>query len=122
LAADAEASVAAASPPIGSLLTATRSFSLIQFVSSRRHRQQHRALQRRLQAKIAGSPSPYRFPVEAQRALPGIRSYADSMAAAVSGALLLLPESMPETHGHQGHRALVLCSAEHGFVAVLTKD
>jgi F-type H+-transporting ATPase subunit gamma len=53
---------------------------------------------------------------EAQRALPGIRSYADSMAAAVSGALLLLPEPMPETYGHRGHRALVLCSAEHGFV------
>ena len=59
---------------------------------------------------------------EAQRALPGIRSYADSMAAAIRGALLLVPEPMPETHEHRGHRALILCTAEHGFVGGLTKD
>jgi F-type H+-transporting ATPase subunit gamma len=53
---------------------------------------------------------------EAQRALPGIRSYAASMAAAIRGALLLLTEPMPETHQHRGHRALILCAAEHGFV------
>jgi F-type H+-transporting ATPase subunit gamma len=53
---------------------------------------------------------------EAQRALPGIRSYADSMAAAIRGALLLLSEPLPETHEHRGHRALILCAAEHGFV------
>jgi F-type H+-transporting ATPase subunit gamma len=53
---------------------------------------------------------------EAQRALPGIRRYADSMAAAVAASLLLMPQMMPETNGDRGHRALILCTAEHGFV------
>lgn len=53
---------------------------------------------------------------EAQRALPGIRGYAGSMAEAVGGALLLLPAPMPETPPERGRRALVLCAAEHGFV------
>jgi len=52
---------------------------------------------------------------EAQRALPGIRRYAESMAAAIGAALLLMP--LPsETLLTGGRRALVLCTAEHGFV------
>jgi F-type H+-transporting ATPase subunit gamma len=50
---------------------------------------------------------------EAQRALPGIRGYAASMAAAIGAALLLMPPPRPQ---RQGRRALVLCAAEHGFV------
>jgi len=53
---------------------------------------------------------------EAQRVLPGIRRYADSVAAAISAALLLMPEPLPEGGAERGHRALVLCAAEHGFV------
>jgi F-type H+-transporting ATPase subunit gamma len=52
---------------------------------------------------------------EAQRALPGIRSYAGSMAAAIGTALLLMPET-PPTAARPGRRALILCTAEHGFV------
>lgn len=51
---------------------------------------------------------------EAQRALPGIRRYADSMAAAIGAALLLMPA--PAEARASGRRALVLCAAEHGFV------
>jgi F-type H+-transporting ATPase subunit gamma len=53
---------------------------------------------------------------EAQRALPGIRSYAGSMAAAIRAALLLMPPQPPEVPAKPGRRALVLCAAEHGFV------
>jgi F-type H+-transporting ATPase subunit gamma len=52
---------------------------------------------------------------EAQRALPGIRSYAASMAAAIGAALLLMPEA-PAAAAPPGRRALILCTAEHGFV------
>jgi F-type H+-transporting ATPase subunit gamma len=52
---------------------------------------------------------------EAQRALPAIRRYAESMAEAIGAALLLmpLPAGTPEA---AGRRALVLCAGEHGFV------
>ena len=53
---------------------------------------------------------------EAQRALPGIRRYAESMAAAVGASLLLMPQLTPRTYGDHGQRALILCAAEHGFV------
>ena len=53
---------------------------------------------------------------EAQRALPGIRRYADMMAAAIGAALPLLPEARPEGRRTVGRRAFVLCAAEHGFV------
>jgi F-type H+-transporting ATPase subunit gamma len=53
---------------------------------------------------------------EAQRALPGIRHYAESMAAAIGTALLLLPSPVPDAEAERGRRALVLCTAEHGFV------
>ncbi|HUI61763.1 MAG TPA: F0F1 ATP synthase subunit gamma [Steroidobacteraceae bacterium] len=53
---------------------------------------------------------------EAQHALPAICRYADSMAAAISAAILLMPEPVPEGGAEHGHKALVLCAAEHGFV------
>jgi F-type H+-transporting ATPase subunit gamma len=53
---------------------------------------------------------------ESQLALPGIRSYADSMAAAIGSALLLMPQVIRDEHRDRGCRALILCMAEHGFV------
>lgn len=53
---------------------------------------------------------------EAQRALPGIGRYADTMAAGIGSALSLLAESEPGRAGMDGPLALVLCMAEHGFV------
>src|SRR5208337_2977781 len=51
---------------------------------------------------------------EAQRALPGIRRYAESMAAAIGAALLLMPQ--PSGTSLSGRcRAFILCMAEHGF-------
>jgi len=52
---------------------------------------------------------------EAQRALPGIRRYAESMAAAIGAALLLMPQPS-ETSLAGRRRAFILCMAEHGFV------
>jgi len=57
---------------------------------------------------------------EAHRTLPGVRRYAATMAAAIGSALLLLPEPRLERPAH-GRRALVLCSAEHGFVGVFNE-
>lgn len=52
---------------------------------------------------------------EAQRTLPGVRRYAEAMADAIGAALLLMPEpaSAPAA---PGRRALLLFTAEHGFV------
>lgn len=51
---------------------------------------------------------------EALGRLDGIRSYAGAMADAIADAALLLP---PDGHGSTaGSRALVVCTAEHGFV------
>jgi F-type H+-transporting ATPase subunit gamma len=54
---------------------------------------------------------------EAQRTLPGIRRYADSLAAAIADTLLLMPgsEAPARASSRQG-LALILCTAEHGFV------
>lgn len=52
---------------------------------------------------------------EAQRALPGVRRYADAMAHAIADALLLIPDSAPAPPVRR-RRALVLFTAEHGFV------
>jgi len=52
---------------------------------------------------------------EAQLALPEIRRYADSMAAAIEASLMLMPRQEPPRPARQGIRALVLCAAEHGF-------
>jgi F-type H+-transporting ATPase subunit gamma len=54
---------------------------------------------------------------EAQRALPGIRGYAQSMEAGIAGALALMRQQAPGRQGHAGRRVLVVCAAEHGFVA-----
>jgi F-type H+-transporting ATPase subunit gamma len=54
---------------------------------------------------------------ETHRALPDIRRYAETMAAAIGVALLLLPEAEPLGRTATGRRALVLCMAEHGFVS-----
>jgi len=53
---------------------------------------------------------------ESQHALPGIRSYADSMATAIGSALLLMPQPVTEAHQRRGRGAAILCMAEHGFV------
>lgn len=53
---------------------------------------------------------------EAHRALPSARRYSQSMANAVGAALALVPEAATAGQVPQGHRALVLCTAEHGFV------
>ena len=53
---------------------------------------------------------------EAQHALPGIRSYADSMAAGIGSALLFMPQPVTETRQQQNRCALIVCTAEHGFV------
>jgi F-type H+-transporting ATPase subunit gamma len=54
--------------------------------------------------------------LEAQRALPGIRRYADTMGGAIGSALLLMPEARPDGRVATGGRVLILCTAEHGFV------
>jgi F-type H+-transporting ATPase subunit gamma len=53
---------------------------------------------------------------EAQRALPAIRRYAETMAAGIGAALLLLPDAGTENRIAKSRRALVLYTAEHGFV------
>jgi F-type H+-transporting ATPase subunit gamma len=54
---------------------------------------------------------------EAHRALPDIRHYAETMAAAIGAALLLLPEARALGRTASSRRAFVLCTAEHGFVS-----
>lgn len=53
---------------------------------------------------------------DAQRVLPGIRSHAETVAAAIADTLVLMgiPDEPP--HDHQAARALVVCTSEHGFV------
>ena len=53
---------------------------------------------------------------EAQRVLPGIRRYTETISEAIGDALLLLPDPIPGNRAAEGNRALVLCCAEHGFV------
>ena len=53
---------------------------------------------------------------ETQHALPGIRSYSDSMAAAIGSALLLMPRPVTEAQRDRGRSALIWCMGEHGFV------
>lgn len=50
---------------------------------------------------------------EAQRSLPSVRRYADSVAAAIADTLLLTGLREPPT-GRS--KALIICMAEHGFV------
>jgi len=53
---------------------------------------------------------------EAQHVLPGVRSYAETMAKGIGAALQLVPEARSARGAARGRRALVLCTAEHGFV------
>ena len=51
---------------------------------------------------------------EAQQTLPGIRRYAQTVATGIADTLLLMDE--PEPSRVSGRTALILCTAEHGFV------
>lgn len=53
---------------------------------------------------------------EAQHALPAVRRYAEAMAAGLASTLPLMTGFEHEMHANPGHRALVLYTAEHGFV------
>src|SRR5579871_3740587 len=53
---------------------------------------------------------------EAQRALPGIRRFAESIEAAVSTALAFTPAPPRDGRGARRRGALILFTAEHGFV------
>jgi len=53
---------------------------------------------------------------EAQRLLPGIRSYAESMAIGIGTALLLVTEPRSLRGAARDRRALIVWTAEHGFV------
>jgi F-type H+-transporting ATPase subunit gamma len=54
---------------------------------------------------------------EAQRALPAIRQYAESAAGAVGAATLITPGLPRVSERARGGSALILFTAEHGFVA-----
>lgn len=58
---------------------------------------------------------------EAQHVLPGIRSYAETMATGIGTALSLMPEPRLTSGEAQGRRALVLCTAEHGFIGAFNE-
>jgi F-type H+-transporting ATPase subunit gamma len=53
---------------------------------------------------------------EAQRALPAVQRYVETMAAGIRAALMLLPEAGAANRIAKSRRALVLYTAEHGFV------
>jgi F-type H+-transporting ATPase subunit gamma len=53
---------------------------------------------------------------EANQALPGIRRYTETMAAAIGDALLLSSEPDVVARRAPDRRALILCTAEHGLV------
>lgn len=53
---------------------------------------------------------------EAQHILPSVRHYADAIAAGLASTLPLMAGPEHEMHSDRGSRALVLCTAEHGFV------
>lgn len=58
---------------------------------------------------------------EAQRAVPGARRYAQSMANAIGDALLLLPERRDEPRAPPAAKVVVGCMAEHGFVGAFNE-
>jgi F-type H+-transporting ATPase subunit gamma len=58
---------------------------------------------------------------EAQHSLPGIRRYAETMAAAIGAALLLVPEDASAARSAPGRRALIVCTGEHGFVGAFNQ-
>jgi F-type H+-transporting ATPase subunit gamma len=57
---------------------------------------------------------------ESQRALPGVRRYAQSMAEAIGAALLFVQGAAPLPAG-RGRRAMILCAGEHGFVGAFNE-
>jgi F-type H+-transporting ATPase subunit gamma len=58
---------------------------------------------------------------EAQRTLPGIRRYAETVASALADCLLLLREPEQPRRTRPGSLALILFAAEHGFVGGFTE-
>lgn len=58
---------------------------------------------------------------EAQRALPGIRRYAEAIAAGLADTLLLTGEPRAAERRGVSRAALVLCMAEHGFVGAFNE-
>lgn len=54
--------------------------------------------------------------LEADRALGGVREYAATLATAIADALLLWSDRSTPATPVEAHRALVLCTSEHGFV------
>lgn len=53
---------------------------------------------------------------EAQRALPGVRRYGQTVADAIAAALSLIADPAPEAAPESGPQGLVVYMAEHGFV------
>lgn len=53
---------------------------------------------------------------EAQRILPGTRRYADMVASAISDTLLLMGDREEALSAGGAGRAVIVCTAEHGFV------
>jgi F-type H+-transporting ATPase subunit gamma len=58
---------------------------------------------------------------EAQRALPGIRRYAEAIAVSVADTLHLMAEPTEPRRQSRQRLALVLCAAEHGFVGAFNE-
>lgn len=57
---------------------------------------------------------------EAQRILPGIRRYSEAIADGIADTLLLMEDVEPPRTIH-GQLALVVCTAEHGFVGAFNE-
>lgn len=57
---------------------------------------------------------------ESQRALPGVRRYAQSVAEVI-GAALLFVQGAAEVPASRGRRAMILCASEHGFVGAFNE-
>ncbi|MBS0579653.1 MAG: F0F1 ATP synthase subunit gamma [Proteobacteria bacterium] len=58
---------------------------------------------------------------EAQRSLQGVRRYSESVADAIGAALLLMPQPSQEEMSSRGRRAVIICTAEHGFVGAFNE-
>ncbi len=58
---------------------------------------------------------------EAQRTLPGISRYAETIASALAASVLLLREAEPPRPAKHGKSALILFMAEHGFTGAFNE-
>lgn len=58
---------------------------------------------------------------DAQRALPGVRRYTETVAGSIGDALLLAHDGPQPPRREVGRRGLVLCTAEHGFVGAFNE-